>query len=141
MSYEYIEHEADVGIKASGATLEESFEEGAKAMLNVMFDLSLIDEREDFSFEVEAEDIAGLFVEFLNEILYRKDTTGLAFSRAKVNSIEKKTDAYLLHAAVYGELLNIQKHDIKTDVKAATYSGLKFYKEDNRYILQCILDV
>ena len=130
-----------MGIRAAGATMEESFEEGARAMLNVMFDLDLIDEREKFCFEAEADDIAGLFVEFLNEILYRKDTSGFALSRVKVAKIEKTGVIYHLNATAYGEPLNIQKHDIKTEVKAATYAGLKFERKDDKYILQCILDV
>ena len=141
MSYEYLEHEADVGIRAKGSTLEEAFEEGAKAMFNIMFDLDLIEEKDKFNIEAEADDIAALFVEFLNEILYRKDTTGLAFSRVKVDRIEKTENLYHVNATIYGEMLNIRKHDVKTEVKAATYSGLKFEEKDGSFMLQCILDI
>ena len=51
MPYTYLDHEADVGIRAIGDTLEEAFQEGAKAMLNVMWDISTIEERQNVSIE------------------------------------------------------------------------------------------
>ena len=36
MPYKHLEHEADVGVLGIGKTIEEAFEEGAKAMFDVM---------------------------------------------------------------------------------------------------------
>lgn len=141
MAYRYLEHGADIGIMAISATLEEAFQDGAKAMLEVMFDISLVEEKEKLPVHAEAGDIAALFVEVLNEILFKQDVTGLAFSRFEVKEIGKAGNIYHLEGMVYGELLDIKKHNIKTEVKAATYSGLKFEKKDGDYVLQCVIDV
>ncbi|OYT42470.1 MAG: hypothetical protein B6U88_03265 [Candidatus Aenigmarchaeota archaeon ex4484_56] len=37
--------------------------------------------------------------------------------------------------------MNIKKHEPKIEVKAATYSGLKFKKKDGKYYIQCVVDV
>ncbi|MBI5894127.1 MAG: archease [Deltaproteobacteria bacterium] len=141
MTYKYLEHEADIGIMATGATIEEAFQDGAKAMFNVMFDTTLIEEKDEIPIYAEADDIAALFVEVLNEMLFKQDTDAIAFSRFLVKEIKKEGDTYQLNGIAYGEPLNLQKHDVKTEVKAATYSGLKFEREDGNYVLQCVLDV
>ena len=37
--YKYLEHEADMGIYGEGETQEEAFEEGARAMFDLMVDI------------------------------------------------------------------------------------------------------
>ncbi|MDP2682052.1 MAG: archease [Deltaproteobacteria bacterium] len=141
MSYTYLDHEADVGIRAVGTTLEEAFQDGAKAMLNYMWDISTIEERQNVSIECEARDIPELFVEALNEILFKQDVNGLAISRFKVEEIKKADERYKLKGTAFGEPLNLEKHTVKTEVKAATYAGLRYEEKEGRHIVQCILDV
>lgn len=142
MPYTYLDQEADVGIRATGSTLEEAFEQGAKAMLNVMWDISTIEERQNISIECEAGDIAELFVETLNEILFKQDVEGLALARLEVDEIKKQPGGrYKLKGTAYGESLNFDKHTVKTEVKAATYAGLRYEVKEGRHIVQCILDV
>lgn len=141
MPYTYLDHEADVGIRATGSTLEEAFEQGAKAMLNVMWDISKIDERQNVSIECEARDIPELFVEALNEILFKQDVEGLALARFQVGEIKNINGRYKLKGTAFGEPLNFDKHTVKTEVKAATYAGLRYEEKEGRYMVQCILDV
>lgn len=42
MAYETFEHTADIGIRGIGDNLEQAFEEGAKAMFSVMYDINSI---------------------------------------------------------------------------------------------------
>lgn len=141
MPYTYLDHEADVGIRATGSTLEEAFEQGAKAMLNVMWDISTIEERQNILIECEARDIPELFVEVLNEILFKQDVNGLAISRFKIDEIKKADERYKLKGTASGEPLNLEKHTVKTEVKAATYAGLRYEEKEGQHIVQCILDV
>ena len=141
MSYTYLDHEADVGIKAVGPTLEEAFQQGAKAMLNYMWDILKVEERQNVSIECEARDIPELFVEALNEILFKQDVNGLAISRFKVEEIKKADERYKLKGTAFGEPLNLEKHTVKTEVKAATYAGLRYEEKECQHIVQCILDV
>jgi SHS2 domain-containing protein len=139
MAFEYLDHEADIGIKATAETLEEAFEEGAKAMFNVMVDIARVEPRKKIEVTASAKSIDSLFVEFLNSLLARIETTGMVFSRFRVK-IEKKKD-YTLRATAWGEPLNQKKHKIKTEVKAATYSGLKCWTDSGKHNVQCVLDI
>lgn len=141
MPYTYLDHEADVGIRAIGSTLKEAFEQGAKAMLNVMWDISTISERQYVVVECAARDIPELFVEALNEILFKQDVEGLALARFQVNGISMMNGRYRLTGIAYGEPLNFEKHTVKTEVKAATYAGLRYEEKEGQHIVQCILDV
>jgi SHS2 domain-containing protein len=141
MPYTYLDHEADVGIRALGSTLEEAFEQGAKAMLNVMWDISKVEERQSVSIECAAGDIAELFVETLNEILSQQGIEELALARLQVNKIANADGRYELKGTAFGELLNLDKHTVKTEVKAATYAGLRYEVKDGQHMVQCILDV
>ncbi len=142
MSYSYLEHRADIGIRAEGGTLEEAFESGVEAMLNVMFDLDTIKESMSVSIRAEAADIALLFVEVLNEVLSVQDRDGLALKRLEAEGIRESERGYEFRGLAYGEGFNPERHRVKTEVKAATYSGLDYKRtEEGIHVLQCILDV
>ncbi len=142
MPYTYLEHRADVGIRAEGRTLEEAIESGVEAMLNVMFDLDTIKEHLSVSVKAGAPDVALLFVEVLNEVLSIQDRDGLALKRLETKSIKKLDGGYEFKGLAYGEGFNPRRHMVKTEVKAATYAGLEYRRgEDGSHILQCILDV
>lgn len=142
MPYAYLDHEADVGIRATGSTLEEAFEQGAKAMLNVMWDISKVEEMEAVPIECEAWDVPELFVEALNEMLSKQGIEELAFARLSMHEIKKQADGrYKLKGTAFGEPLNLDKHTVKTEVKAATYAGLKYEEKNNQHMIQCVIDV
>lgn len=140
MTYKYLEHQADIGILASGKSFENAFEEGAKAMFNLMINVKEIKPKKEILIECSAESLDGLFVEWLNELLSQIDIKDLYFSRFKVTILEGEGD-FLLKAKASGEKLNKKKHQIKTEVKAATYSGLKVWKQKAKYNVQCVLDI
>ena len=89
MPYSYIEHVSDVGIRAEGKALEDAFESGAEAMLNVMFNLETIEHTIKITFGADAPDLAALFVEVLNEVLSIQDRHSLAVKSLKVDEIKK----------------------------------------------------
>ena len=97
MPYSYMEHVSDVGIRAEGKTLEEAFESGAEAALNVMFDLETIEHTIKITFGADAPDLAALFVEVLNEVLSIQDRHSLAVKSLKVDEIKKNRRRTHLH--------------------------------------------
>jgi len=40
-----------------------------------------------------------------------------------------------------GEKLDVEKHKVKTEVKAATYSQLKIEEKDGLFYVKCVVDV
>lgn len=138
--FEYFDHEADAGIRGFGKTVEKAFENGAKAMFNLMVDVEKVERKRKIDIRCEADDIEGLFVEWLNELLAQKDIEGMAFSSFKVEKI-KRGENYKLNGWCEGEVLDPEKHEVKTEVKAATYSVLKVGKEGDVFVAQCVVDV
>jgi SHS2 domain-containing protein len=139
-NYELFEHEADVGIKGYGSNIEEAFENGAKAMFSIMVDLKKVETKTSVEVNCQAEDLEGLFVEWLNQLLAQKDIDGTVYSKFKV-TIQKKDNNYHLQGSALGEELNMIKHSVKIEVKAATYHMLKVAQENGFFIAQCVVDV
>jgi len=141
MPYEYIDHEADIGIRGIGHDLAEAFAEGARAMFGIMADLEAIAPVEQVTVQCEAPDPEALFVELLNELLFQREMRGLLFKACEVKALRQGPRGWHLEASAWGETLNPDRHEILTEVKAATYSGLKIYREDDQYVVQCVVDV
>jgi SHS2 domain-containing protein len=138
MSYEYLEHEADMGILAMGKTREQAFEEGAKAMFGVMVDVEKVEPMKKVEVNVEAGALDTLFVEWLNSLLAQKDIKGMVFSKFKVNISEGEN--FTLKGEAYGDEMKPEQN-FKTEVKAATYSGLKYKQVFGEHHIQCVLDI
>lgn len=145
MSFHYKEHEADMGIVGEGISLEESFEQAALAMFNIMTDTKKVNDKETINLEVSSDTPEKLLIEFLNELLFLKDSKEMLFTLFSVNIRRLKDDKgviqYKLRARAYGEKIDPHRHPLKTEVKAATYSGLKVYEIAGKYYAECVVDV
>lgn len=139
--FELLEHKADMGIKGFGETFEEAFEECAKGMFSIMTELKDVQGKESVGLTVKASGLGELLIEWLNELLSLADQKEMFFSEFKVEKIEAINSEYELKGKAGGEKIDEKKHELKTEVKAATYSGLKVEKEDGRFIAQCVVDV
>jgi len=138
MAYEYLEHKADVGILAMGKTKEQAFEEGAIAMFNVMVDIEKVEPKKKVEVSAASDQLDTLFVEWLNALLAEKDLHGMAFSKFKVKIEEGEN--FRLAGEAWGDELKSEQN-FKTEVKAATYSGLKYKQVFGEHHFQCVLDV
>lgn len=139
--YQILEHEADVGIKGIGNSYEEAFGEGAKGLFSVMTDLEKIEVKEIISINASALDLPQLFVEWLNQLIAEKDLQGMMFADFVVK-IEKTNNGYELRGEAKGEKIDLNKHEMKTEVKGATYAGLECgQQEEGQFFCQCVVDV
>jgi SHS2 domain-containing protein len=78
--FELLEHTADVGIRARGATLEEAFEQATLGLAEVLGALApgwspggSAGPGETVTVEVSAPDPGGLLVDWLNEVLWLRE--------------------------------------------------------------------
>lgn len=140
MGFEYWEVTAEVGILATGRTPEEVFEEGAKALFNLMVDIKAVRPEQAVAVRVSAEALDLLFADWLNRLIIEKDKTGLVFSQFHVK-IEKRDKEYQLLGQVLGEPLEVKRHETGIEVKAATYNQLSFEEINGEYRARCVLDV
>ncbi len=138
--FELFEHKADVGVRGSGKTLNEAFAECAKAMFSVMVELKGVEPREKIQVKIKARNLEELLLEWLNELLYQSSSKEMVFSKFEP-LIEKGKNGFELNGFVFGELANQEKHEFRTEVKGATFSGLKVKEEKGLFVVQCIVDV
>src|SRR3972149_8981512 len=141
MPYTHFDHISDIGIRCEAHTLEGAFEEGVRAMLDVMFELETIDETLSVTIQAEAGEIETLFVEVLNEVLSVQGRDELALKRLETGEMKEAGGRFTFMGKAWGEKIDLEKHGVKTEVKGATYSGRKYTLEDGNHVLQCVLDV
>jgi SHS2 domain-containing protein len=137
LSYEYFEHQADIGIRGKGKTLPEAFEQAALAMFEIMVETEDVKHAHPQIVEVQGNNLEELLLDWLSELLYLKDVEGKMFSCFKINSIDKNK----LVAKVYGEPIDPSRHKLKLEVKAATWTQLAVIKNSDNWIAQCLVDV
>ena len=134
--FEIIDHTADVGIIAYGASISEAFANAGRALFNLITELDSVAEVLYRDTELTASDEEGLLVEWLNELIYLFDTENILFKRFDVTVLPKAQ----LRARSYGEKVDSSKHQLKTGVKAATYHMLRVDK-NNGYQVQVLFDI
>lgn len=137
LRWEHFEHEADIGVRGYGNTLQEAFIQAALAMSSVVTDLDKIENKECINIECEAPENDLLFVDWLNEIIYAMATRSMLFCDFKV-----QIDDHRLQAQICGEPADQKKHQPAVEIKGATFTELKVYQAGNgEWIAQCVVDV
>lgn len=129
---------ADVAFVAYGKNLSELFANAALAMFEVMINTEQIKPKVKKELRVKGNDLQSLMFSWLNNLLVFVDADNLAFSEFDVKVDEKKL---VLNAICKGEEMNQQKHETRTQVKAATYHKLQVKKEKDGWKAQVILDI
>ena len=140
--FEYEEHTADVIIKAYGKTLEETIANAAKAVFNIITDISKVEPRECRKVSEEGMDLYQAIVRWLESFLVMFDSEGLVFSDFRVDRIEKLEDGGVRISGVgCGEPFDPEKHEEGTIVKAITYHEMKLEKTDGLWVLRFAVDI
>ena len=140
--FEYLEHTADAKFRAYGATLGECFENSAKAMVNVVCALEKIEVKEETEISAEAESAEDLLHKFLENLLFEIETREMLYSEFKIE-IGNDTTNWFLKCIARGEAINLEKHSIKSEIKAVTWHEFFLRKEPekNLWVAQVIVDI
>jgi SHS2 domain-containing protein len=135
--FRILEHTADIGFEAFGATREEVFANAARALMHLVVDLESIEPREDVAIEARASAPADLLVNWLSEILYLHDAEGWLFRDFAVQTLQENS----LCARGRGEKLDPARHQLKLLVKAITYHQLALEKTAHNWRAQVYVDI
>lgn len=135
--FRILEHTADIGFEAFGATREEVFANAARALFHIIVELDSIEPRETVSLNVDGADPPSLLVNWLSELLYLQDTEGWLFREFTINSLSEKS----LTAAARGEKADPARHQLKLLVKAITYHQLQLEPTANGWRAQVYVDI
>jgi len=139
--FEFLEHTADVYIRAHGVTMEEAYQNAALAMFETMTDSAKIAQTQLETLDVEAEDQYALLYNWLEALLVKFETENMLFSKFEITDWKETAESFKFKAKVWGEKFNPKKHPQKVGVKAVTYHLMVVIREPERVVLEFILDI
>jgi SHS2 domain-containing protein len=139
--FEFLEHTADVYVRAHGKTMEEAYENAALSMFETMTDSDKIAPSQEETVEVEAEDQYALLYNWLEALLVKFETENMLYSKFQISNWKDTTEKFSFKAKVWGEKFDSKKHPQKVGVKAVTYHRMVVIREVDRVILEFILDI
>ena len=126
---------SDVMYEAYGKDLKELFENAAEALFSVICKLDKVGPKKEERFEVKAENVEDLMVNFLSELIAIVDVEQMFFSRFEIEEIDEKH----LIVKLKGEGISPEKGN--TVVKAVTNYGYKFEKLPKGYKVTVSFDI
>lgn len=136
-AFQQIEHTADIGLKIFGNDLPSLYQHAALGLFDIITNVALVDASETINLSVESPDREALLVDWLSELNYIFLTKRILFKDFDVKYVSDLT----LEATAAGEPLDLQKHEIYTEVKAVTYHALYVRETPEGFEAQVIFDL
>ena len=132
-----VEHTADIGLRCTAPSLERLFECAARAMFEIITPLDSVKPAHTVPVAVKAATVEELFVNWLEELLYIWESNRMLLSRFAV----RKVSSHSLEAEVAGEAYDPKRHELQSEIKAATYHDLRIERKEDNWGVQVIFDV
>src|ERR671919_2606481 len=138
--YRFLDHMTDAVIEAYGTTLEEAFENAAKALCDTMIDLKTVRPKREIKFSAKGDDLYSLLFDWLDKVMLLLVADGIAMSEFSVK-IKKQNNGYLLEGTTRGEPLQLDRHHYKVEIKAVTYHEMEIKQEKDMTTARFLLDL
>ena len=136
-SFRILEHTADIGFEAFGATRGEVFANAARALINLIVDLDTIQPTGEVPLQINGPDPESVLVNWLSEILFLHDAEGWLFRDFEIQNLQDDS----LKALARGEKFQRSRHQAKLQVKAITYHQLALEKTPWGWRAQVYVDI
>ena len=134
--WQHFNHQADIGIRGLGDSIEQAFEQIAVGLAAVITDPEKIACKSSVQIQCSNTDIELLLADWINAIIYQMAVKHMLFGKFDV-----KIDGADLKAKIWGQKIDVEKHQPTVEPKAATYNQLCVKQENNLWIAQCVVDV
>ena len=132
MTYRFIDHTADIGIRVVSGDVQGLFEDAAQALIDIMgagcHEGSLEEE-----ISVKGIDRIDVLVRWLQELLYRIEVEDLRIARLTVLEVNDNG----MEALVAGTAIPTK---LREEIKAVTYHNLEILEVDNHVETTIIFD-
>jgi SHS2 domain-containing protein len=135
--FEHFSHDADIGVRGRGETLEQAFGRAAQALTAVVAEPGTVREKTSVDIRCEPAEPEILLFDWLNTVIFEMATRRLLFARYEVT-----LDDDGLTARAFGEPVEVGRHHPAVEVKGATMTGLRVAREtDGTWVAECVVDV
>jgi len=135
--WEEFEHGSDVGLRVRGRSLPELFDNAARGMIELMLEPGGVRPRQQRRIEARADDVEGLLVGWLGEVVFAFDADGFSPARARVERLE----AGMVEGTLCGEPFDHERHVVRNAIKAVTWHNLKVERQGELYCVSIVFDV
>lgn len=143
--YKYLEHSTDALVQAHGSGLEVLFENCAKGLVNIMFDIDKVENHQFRTITASGEDLENLLFDWLEKVLLKILIDQIVLSKFSIEISQRDPNVaakeYLLRARVGGEKVSYSKHNYKIEIKAITYHELKIQHTGPNYVATFLVDL
>jgi SHS2 domain-containing protein len=136
--WQHFYHQADIGIRGVGNSVNEAFAQAAVALTAVMVtDLNSVRRTDTMTITCQAPELDTLFFDWINALVYHVSVN--QFIGVEFDVIIEQNR---LRATVKGETLDPIRHQPVAEVKGATYTELGVTQQaDGAWWAQCVVDV
>ena len=135
--FRILEHTADIGFEAFGATRAEVFANAGRALFHIIVDSAAVGPREEVNTLTHGTNPSELLVNWLSELLFLQDAEGWLFRDFEVISLSENS----IEAVARGEKFDPARHQIKLLVKAITYHQLVLEETARGWRAQVYVDI
>nr|AIF00171.1 hypothetical protein [uncultured marine thaumarchaeote KM3_12_C10] len=136
MSYKTLEHATDAIIEVTADNLKDAFKIAGISVIETILDISKVEEKGSKKIIVKGKDLEYLLYNWLEEIIILTITDGFAGKRILIEI--SKDSEWEITAEVFGEDINLSKHEFKVEIKSPTFHDMRIEQNGNvvmRYLL------
>lgn len=135
--FTFIEHTADLGVRATATTLQDLFVQAAKGMQALLGKLEPGSQHVERTLELRAPDAEGLLHDWLAELLWEVDSNNRLFDAFEFSLFDERQ----LTAQCHGSMLDVARSERSIEIKAVTYHDLRIQKHGGIYEVTVIFDI
>lgn len=136
-SFEFIEHTADLAVRARAASLPELFIQAAKGMYALLGELHPGRQSVETTIETRAPDVEDLLHDWLAELLWQIDYEKCLFDQFHFT----RFDPHHLVAQCKGTIYDAGRSERSVEIKAVTYHDLRVTKRGDMYEVTVVFDI
>jgi len=134
-TFRYLDHTADLCFEIIGNTLEDLFVTTGNAIFSHQIKGELV-HKKSYSLDLSSDSLEDLLIDWCRELLYLFSVHG--FIPFTYNMTIKDIH---IQAHIDGDILDNERHEIKSEIKNATYHYLMVKKQLNGYHATIVFDV
>ena len=140
---EYLEHMTDAYVRCKGKTLAESFQNSAKGLVNIMYDINNIEKKHKVPLFAEGFDLENLLFDWLEKVLLLLLIDKIVLSDFYIDIyFKKQLNKYIIEGYGEGDYVDLNRYDLKVEIKGITYHEMKIFKENkDKFIVEYIVDL
>jgi len=137
LTYQIIDHAADMGIIVQAADIKDLFMRAAYAMTDIMAEGDIEGKRVRRELTVEGEDHPDLMVRWLGEVLYLFEAEKLIVRDIEITSVSETELESVLSLVRFRK----GRHQIAREIKGVTYHQISVERKDGEWEARIIFDI